>query len=166
MRPTMPLHKIILYALLALPSASLWASTLTDKQHQAITDGAQQAQTACYKQIYRDTNAYSQCVRELVQPEKRNGFTRLGMEYFGYVGAMAYVRVSQVGAEQVAVEFLKKYRSTQKRLGVADQALCTTVPGNCTVRIAQGKAMEAAPPTAPAMGVQCLGGVCRIAPKE
>lgn len=159
----MPRKKLFVCVLLC---QALWAHALTDKQRQTVADGAQQAQTACYKQIYRNTNAYSQCLRELVAPEKRNAFKRLGMEYFGYVGAMAYVRVSQVGAEQVAVEFLKKYRSTQKRLGVADQALCATVPGDCTVRIAQGKALEAAPPTPPAMGVQCLGGVCRIAPKQ
>jgi hypothetical protein len=159
----MPRKKLLLCALLC---QALWAHAMTDKERQTVADGAQQAQTACYKQIYRDTNAYSQCLRELVAPEKRNAFKRLGMEYFGYVGAMAYVRVSQVGAEQVAVEFLQKYRSTQKRLGVADEALCATVPGDCAVRIAQGKALEAAPPKPPAMGVQCLGGVCRIAPKE
>ncbi|BDT67310.1 hypothetical protein os1_14850 [Comamonadaceae bacterium OS-1] len=160
-------HKLLAYALLwALPCQALWAHTLSATERQTVADGAQQAQTACYKQIYRDTNGYSQCLRELVEPEKRNAFRRLGMEYFGYVGAMAYVRVSQMGAEQVALEFLQKYRRTQKRLGVADQALCATVPGDCTVRIAQGKALQAAPPAAPAMGVQCLGGVCRIAPKQ
>lgn len=105
-------------------------------------------------------------MRDLVEPEKSRSYKRLGTEYFAYVGAMAYVRVGQAGAEQAAVEFLKKYRSTQKRLGVDDKSLCATVPGNCTVRIAQSKAMEAAPPKAAAMGVQCLGGVCRIAPKE
>lgn len=159
----MPRKKLFLCALLC---QALWAHAMTEKERQTVADGAQQAQTACYKHIYRDTNGYSQCLRTLVEPEKPNTFRRLGMEYFGYVGAMAYVRVSQLGAEQVAVEFLKKYRSTQKRLRVDDQALCATVPGNCTVRIAQGKALEAAPPAPPAMGVQCLGGVCRIAPKE
>lgn len=163
----MPRKNLFLYALLwALPCQALWAHNLTDKERQTVADGAQQAQTACYKTIYRDTNAYSQCVRDLVESEKPGSYKRLGAEYFAFVGAMAYVRVSQAGAEQAAVEFLKKYRSTQKRLGVDDEALCATVPGNCTVRIAQSKAMEAAPPKAPAMGVQCLGGVCRIAPKE
>ena len=158
---------LLLYAVLwALPWQILWAHTLTDKERQTVVDGAQQAKTACYKTIYRDTNAYSQCVRDLVAPEKPGSYKRLGAEYFAFAGAMAYVRVSQAGAEQAAVEFLKKYRSTQKRLGVDDAALCATVPGNCTVRIAQSKAMEAAPPKAPAMGVQCLGGVCRITPKE
>lgn len=159
--------KLLLCALLwALPCQTLWAHTLTYSERQTVVDAAQQAQAACYKTIYRDTNAYSQCMRDLVEPEQRSSYKRLGAEYFAYVGAMAYVRVGQAGAEQAAVEFLKKYRSTQKRLGVDDEALCATVPGNCTVRIAQSQAMEAAPPKAPAMGVQCLGGVCRIAPRE
>lgn len=163
----MRLKNLLLCALLwALPGHALWAHTLTENERHAIAAGAQLTQTTCYKTIYRDTNAYNQCVRDLVGPEKRNSYIRLGAEYFAYVGAMAYVRVGQAGAEQAAVEFLKKYRSTQKRLGVQDEALCTTVPGNCTVRIAQSYAMEAAPPKAAAMGVQCLGGVCRIAPKE
>ena len=163
-----PRKNLLLWALLwALPCQPLLAADrLSDHERQRVVDGAQQAQTVCYKTIYRDTNAYSQCIRDLVEPEKRNSYRRLGAEYFAYVGAMAYVRVSQAGAEQAAVEFLKKYRRTQKRLRVDDEALCATVPGNCTVRIAQSKAMEATPPKAPAMGVLCLGGVCRIGPKE
>jgi len=156
---------LLLSALLwALSCQALWAHTLTESEHLALADGARQARSACYKNIYRDTNAYSQCLRDLVAPQKKKSHTRLGMEYFGFVGAMAYVRVSQLGADQAAAEFLKKYRATQKLLGVNDSALCATVPGDCTVRIAQAAEMEAAPPKAVAMGVQCLGGVCRIAP--
>lgn len=154
-------------ALLSLPGQIVLAKGLEGVQKQTLADAANLAQTACYKEIYRDVNAYTQCVRNLVEAEKKPSYKRLGIEYFGFVGALAYLRVSQPGVEQAAAEFLKRYRVTQKALGVNDEELCASVPGNCVVRMAQSRQMEATPAKKPpSMRMQCIQQTCRLMPVE
>jgi hypothetical protein len=142
------------------------AADLDPKNKQAITDGAKLAQDACYKLIYRDANAYNQCIRNMADTHKAGQYTKLGIEYFGFVGGLAYRRIGQMGAEQSASEFFSRYRKTQIGLGVGDADLCTSVPGNCETRIAQAKEMEAAPPKPLHLMMRCVGQVCQLVPKE
>ena len=136
--------------------------TLTDQQKNTMAESAKLAQDRCYGHIYRDANAYAQCLRDLVRPEASDSFKRLGIEYFAFVGALAYVRVSQQGSEGLASEFLHKFRLTQKALAVSDDDLCASVAGNCATRMAQTRQMEAAPIKAPTMRVHCVGQTCRL----
>ena len=142
------------------------AADLDPKNKQAITDGAKLAQDACYKLIYRDANAYDQCIRNLAGTHKAAPYTKLGIEYFGFVGGLAYRRVGQMGAEQSASEFFSRYRKAQIALGVSDAELCTSVPGNCETRIAQAKEMEATPPKPLHLMMKCVGQACQLVPKE
>jgi hypothetical protein len=114
--------------------------------------------------MYRDSNAYAQCLRDLRNAQNNSSLKKLGVEYFAFVGALSYMRVAHMNADQIAAEFLKDYRLTQKKVGISDAALCSTIPGDCTVRMAQTHEMEAAPPKPVGMRVQCVGGVCSMAP--
>jgi hypothetical protein len=151
--------------LILLTGPSLvYAKTVSFEQLQQIKEAALQAQDLCFKEMYRDTNAYAQCIRNLRQQYEKQDFKSLGTEYFGFVGALSYMRVSQMGAEPIATEFLKSFRANQKRLGLNDDVLCTTVPGNCAIRNQQMRDMEKSPKQLAPLQVKCEGGVCRITP--
>ncbi|WP_342617070.1 hypothetical protein [Rhodoferax sp. GW822-FHT02A01] len=150
--------------LLAWATQAAWAAS--DARQQAIAEAAALAQAQCYPHMYRDTNAYSQCIRDMRNDPKLSTPKKLGVEYFGFVGALSYARVGHLHARQIAAEFLQDFRQTQKQLGVGDKALCSTIPGDCTVRIAQTREMEAAPPKATGMRVQCVGKICNLVPAE
>jgi hypothetical protein len=139
------------------------ATTTKLEQLQQVKETALQAQDLCFKEMYRDPNAYAQCIRNLRQQYDKQDFKMLGAEYFGFVGALSYMRLSQMGAEPIATEFLKSFRVKQKHLGLSDDALCATVPGNCAIRNQQMLNMENSPRQAVPLQVKCEGGVCRIA---
>jgi hypothetical protein len=155
----------VLGALLGLIQGATAANVSAHKL-QALEAAAKESQDACYKQIYRDTNAYAQCVRNLREAKKSKPLDALGVTYFGFVGALSYMRISQAGTDQIAYEFLQSAQTQQKILGIDDQALCSTVPGDCVVRIAQGKQLLANPPKQVSMRMQCVAGVCRLVPVQ
>lgn len=124
-------------------------STREEARLQAMTEriaeAARQTQQACQGLIHHDTYAYEDCVLGLLQQEPRATPRRLGIEYFGYVGAMNSERMGMEGAEVTAYEFLRRLRVTQRRLRIDDLRLCATVPGDCQIRVARMKQMIAAP---------------------
>ena len=142
------------------------AATLSAHKQQVLEAAAKESQDACYKHIYRDTNAYAQCVRDLRVAKKSKPLAALGVTYFGFVGALSYMRISQAGTDQIAYEFLQSAQIQQKKLGIDDQALCSIVPGDCVVRIAQGNQLLANPPRQVPMRMQCVAGVCRVVPAQ
>lgn len=155
----------ILSVLFSLAHGTTPAAVSASKQ-QVLEAAAKESQDACYKQIYRDTNAYAQCVRNLRESKKSKPLEALGVTYFGFVGALSYMRVSQAGTDQIAYEFLQSAQTQQKKLGIDDQALCSAVPGDCTVRTAQAKQLLANPPKQVPMRMQCVAGVCRLVPAQ
>ena len=110
-----------------------------------VADAAVQAQTNCYRQIHHDTFEFEDCLKALLVAEKKPTPRRLGIEYFGFVGALNSSRMGMLGSADTAAEFLRRYRLTQKRLKLDDDALCATIAGDCVVRIARMKQMEAHP---------------------
>lgn len=142
------------------------ANALSAGDHQTIAEEARKAQEQCFKQMYRDTSAYAQCVRDMRETQQRSPLRKLGIEYFGFVGALSYARVGHMNSNQIAGEFLKDYRKTQKQVGISDAALCSTIAGDCTVRLAQIREMEAAPPKQTGMRVQCINRICSMVPAE
>jgi len=159
--------KLLTFAALALLlTASASAnSTVTEPspaQLTALRQAARQGQEQCFTQIYRDTNAYAQCIRNLASSHAAQPMEQLGVYYFGFVGALSYMRVSQAGVEPIAHEFLKSFRKIQKSSGLSDAQLCASVPGNCEIRIGQTLAMERAPATVQSLRPVCQAGVCRI----
>lgn len=143
-----------------------YAGALSSADYQTISQAAALAQHQCFKEMYRDPNAYSQCIRDLRNGEKKSVLKKLGIDYFGFVGALSYRRVGHLNADQIAAEFLKAYRPVQKNLGLSDEVLCSTIPGNCTVRIAQTRQMEAAPPARREMRMQCVDKICSMTPVQ
>lgn len=156
----------ILAALTALSAASQAADafTLSPAKAALLHDAAALAQDKCFKEMYRDPNAYALCIRDLSRAQAAQSMEQLGVLYFGFVGALSYMRVSQAGAAPIASEFLKSFRSLQKAKGISDADLCASVPGNCELRIGQTLAMERSAPAAPAKSLipVCKAGVCRI----
>jgi len=154
---------VILGLFLLCQSTGTWAKA--DTRQAIIANAATQAQENCYKQMYRDSNAYAQCLRDMRNAQLKSPLKKLGIEYFGFVGALSYMRVGHINSEQIAAEFLQAYRQTQKKVGISDSALCSTIPGDCTVRMAQTREMEAASPKkAVSMRMQCIGKVCNMVP--
>lgn len=139
-------------------------ATPTVAQLEQLHQAAAQTQEQCFREIYRDPNAYAACVRALANAPGALPIEQLGAWYFGFVGALSYMRVSQAGAAPLAAEFLPRIRTLQKRTGVNDAQLCASVPGNCEIRIGQTLAMEKAPATHPVQSLRpvCRAGVCRI----
>jgi hypothetical protein len=161
------IHRTRLAVLLAgvLIGAPAQAGQPSDAQHRVLVEAAAQAQSECFKQMYRDSNAYTQCIRNLRNAQPPKSLKRLGVEYFGFVGALSYMRVSHQNATTIAGEFLSDFRRTQASLGVDDAKLCSAVPGNCEVRMAQTREMLAKPPAKPTgMQVRCIGSVCSLVP--
>lgn len=103
------------------------------------------AQNRCYRLIHHDTFAFESCLRALLATEKKATPRRLGVEYFGFVGALNSARMGMLGAEQTAWEFMTRFRATQHKLKIGDAELCATIAGDCEVRLARLKQMEAGP---------------------
>jgi hypothetical protein len=129
--------------LAALLSATAWAQGPLSEREQQIAAAASAAQASCHARIHHDTYAYESCLLDLLRAERRTSSRRLGIEYFGYVGAMNSARMGMLGADETAQEFLTRFRRTQKRLRIDDLSLCRAVPGDCGVRIAAIRQMEA-----------------------
>lgn len=164
MRSNLLLFILAALSAFSLASQAAGASTQGSAKAASLHDAATLAQDKCFKEMYRDPNAYGLCIRELSRAQAAQSVEQLGVLYFGFVGALSYMRVSQAGAAPLANEFLKSFRVLQKANGISDAELCASVPGNCELRIGQTLAMERAAPTAPAKSLipVCKAGVCRI----
>ena len=148
--------------LLGATGTGAMAGQPSTAQFDALHQAAAQGQEKCFTQIYRDTNAYAQCIRNLASAHAAQPMEQLGVYYFGFVGALSYMRVSQAGVEPIAHEFLKSFRKLQKSAGLSDAQLCASVPGNCEIRIGQTLAMERTPAPVQSLRPVCKAGVCRI----
>jgi len=110
-----------------------------------LAEGAGQAQARCYRLVHDDTYEFGDCVRGLAARQAKHAPLRLGIEYFGWVGAMNSARLGMRGADETAAEFLARFRATQAALGVDDRTLCASIPGDCTARIARIRQAERKP---------------------
>lgn len=137
-------HLLAFLLVLSLPAAI--AGAPDPALPGRITEAALDAQERCYRLIHHDTFAYEACLTGLLAEEKKVGSRRLGIEYFGFVGALNSARLGMLGAQDTAWTFLQRFRATQKKLRIDDASLCATVPGDCEVRIARMKLMEKSPP--------------------
>ena len=106
---------------------------------------AENAQQQCFMKIHFDTFAYQDCLVMLANDHSGNKPIELGIYYFGYVGAMDSVRTGMYGSKNTAWYFLNKFQKIQRSLLIDDKLLCTTVPGNCDIRISQIVEMAKSP---------------------
>lgn len=129
-------------AVLALLLAS--ASTVALAQGdviKVIAAAANHAEQQCNALAHDDTDEYESCTDALFAAVKGKGAVatqqRLGIVYFGWVGAMRWVRVGLPGAEQAAKRYFLQLRPLQQQLKLGDEALCPALAGDCKARVAQ-----------------------------
>jgi len=129
----------------ALGSAAACTREGGIEERRQLVAAARLAQERCYRLIHHDTFAYESCLVELMRGEGKATPKRLGIEYFGWAGAVNSARLGMRGADATAYEFLERFRATQKELGIDDRSLCQSVPGDCDARTARMMQMEASP---------------------
>jgi hypothetical protein len=156
--------KAALAIMLVVTPLALFATENLSARQLKISEAATATRKQCYTEMYRDSNAYAQCIRNARDAHANAVLAKLGAEYFGYVGALSYMRVGHQNAENIAAEFLQAYRITQKKVGISDAELCRTIPGDCTVRLAQTAELLTSPPKQVAMRVQCIARACTMVP--
>jgi hypothetical protein len=110
---------------------------------QAPSDTAKNTQDKCFKMMYRDVNAYSQCLRNIRDEKNNSAEQRLGAAYFGFVGGLSYMRLSHVNASQIANEFLKSYEPLQKNYVLAMPIFAVPCPE--IAQCASSKRIKCAP---------------------
>ncbi|MES2259149.1 MAG: hypothetical protein V4724_11545 [Pseudomonadota bacterium] len=125
----------------ALDTASAPAVALS-----VITAAAGDARQRCFGFMHEDADEYVSCIDALDQavPARQANakYTRLGINYFGWVGANNSARLSLPGSERAAQHYLRRFRKLQQQLGIEDEALCGSVAGDCVSRLAQIRAGE------------------------
>ena len=102
-----------------------------------IQAAARDAQSRCYRLIHHDTWSFRDCVASLLKAPRSDKPWRLGVAYFGWVGALNSLRVGMAGAEEAANEFLPQFRQLQKQLKIDDATLCASIEGDCIARTAR-----------------------------
>ena len=150
---------MILFALQACERADMTPVSAGVANSAGTTDmkivafAASDARQRCHVFMHEDADEYVQCVDSVLQQSASSGDKsarlprRLGVAYFGWVGANNSARIALPGALQAAEHYRHLFRSLQVQLAISDEALCSTVPGTCHSRIAQLVEQEALDPT-------------------
>lgn len=122
-----------------LASALLCGTTYAATPDTAtqLRTAAENARLACAPKIHFDTYTFDGCIEQLASRYASDPLKRLGIEYAGFAVALSTTRVGMTGASASARYFYWRYQPLQKKLGINDQQLCATLPGDCTIRIAQ-----------------------------
>ena len=123
-------------------SNSAWA--LTAQQLQTLQSAARQAQQVCLKEMHHDTDEFVACVDEMRISQKIPPEKHLGFAYLGLVGCLSAARISTLHSNVCSHDYLLITDRLIKQLHAKDIELCSAVPGDCTMRVAQIKAMRVA----------------------
>ena len=130
---------------LAAASAAA-ASVVPASDIAVIKNSAEEAKGRCFAYMHDDATQYASCLDALFAGVKGKDAIaqqrRLGIAYFAWVGANSSARLSVPGAQAVAKSYLPKFQRIQRRLHIADEALCLSVAGDCKTRLAQMAQME------------------------
>lgn len=120
--------------------AMVWASSghaLTVNQVEALRSSVEAARLECGPRIHFDTYSFNHCIDQMLAKHPKNDIVRLGTGYAGFAIALSTTRVGMPGAEESAQYFYWRYRPLQLKLGISDAALCSSLPGDCTIRLSQ-----------------------------
>lgn len=139
--PSFCKHRCLYVLMLLTPATAMASSVNTDE----ISAAALATQQQCQMLLHHDAEDYVDCVQARLRAERKPGTKKLGIAYFGWVGALNSARMSFPGATDAADHFLRQFRPLQRKLKVSDTALCATVPGDCVQRNARMLQMEALP---------------------
>ena len=134
-------RRFVFLIMFCLPMAGFADS----RQERYMVAGAELARAECEKLIHFDTFEFEDCINKLGNQKSLNIYQQLGIAYFGYVGANDSYRMGMYGAESTAQFFLDRVRKLQRKTGTNSYTQCRIFPGDCEMRMAQMKALEALP---------------------
>jgi hypothetical protein len=123
-----------------LASMPCWA--LTGQQLLTVQAAARQARDSCLKEMHHDTDEFLACVAEMLSKHQRSSEKQLGLAYLGLVGCMSAARISILHSDVCSRNYLVQADRLIKQLQAKDAELCSAVPGDCSMRLAQIKAMR------------------------
>ncbi len=131
----------LLVFLLILPVQASFASSTNAVVPELVRASALNAQQRCNDLGHDNMDEYVSCTDALFLAVKGNNAAahqqRLGILYFGWLGAERWQRVGLPGSEEAAKRYFWQFRPLQKKLAFSDQSLCAVLDGDCTVRLAQ-----------------------------
>lgn len=106
-----------------------------------IAASAQQAQKRCQEFMHDNADEYVGCLNALGAAVKGKTAAaqaeKLGIAYFGWVGATHAGRVGLPGSDEAALHYYLRFTPLQQQLKISDLDLCATFAGDCKVRLAQ-----------------------------
>lgn len=120
--------------------AVAWACpshALTASEADALRSSVEAARLECAPKIHFDTYTFNRCIDLRLTKYPKNAIARLGTGYAGFAVALSTTRVGMPGAEESAQYFYWRYRPLQLKLGIDDATLCSSLPGDCTIRLSQ-----------------------------
>lgn len=130
--------------------AMAWACpgyALTANETEVLRSFVEAARLECAPKIHFDTYTFNRCIDQRFRQYPKNAIARLGTGYAGFAVALSTTRVGMPGAEESAQYFYWRYRPLQLKLGIDDATLCSSLPGDCAIRLAQTAAFAKKPRT-------------------
>ena len=116
------------------------------------TQAASAARQQCHVFMHEDADEFTNCIDAILARTTTSAdlgrraqlHQKLGISYFGWVGANNSARVALPGAAAAAQRYLSTFRPLQRALGLEDAALCQVLEGDCATRVAQTVEQEQA----------------------
>lgn len=128
-------------ALLSIGWAQAGVAGPSDASLDIVNGAAHDAQRRCYEFMHEDADEFVSCIDALEQQidgrDSSSRWRRLGVRYFGWVGANNSARVALPGAERAAQRYFERYQAVRRQLDVDERRLCSAIPGDCEGRLAQ-----------------------------
>jgi len=121
---------------------------MTVPQQQAAQSSAAQARQSCLKEMHHDTDEFVACVDRLLAEHKDGPAQQLGLAYLGLVGCLSATRMATLHSDICTRSYLQLTDGWIKRLKAKDAELCPLVPGDCSTRLAQIRALRTSRPAA------------------
>ena len=153
---------ILLALMLTMGATSSVAAQAAQSLPDEVAVAAAMAQQRCYEFMHEDADEFVSCIDALstqagaapanaaANSPRRSGIKsdgtphlrRLGILYFGWVGANNSARVALPGADAAAARYFQRYQRERRALGIDEKTLCLAVAGDCATRLAQIKAQQ------------------------
>jgi hypothetical protein len=130
---------------LAQPPA---APALTANELGTVRAAALSARDHCQRLMHEDSIEFLRCVDllllDLPVDTRTHALKRLGTAYYAWLASTAALKNGLPTADETALHFFGVLRAVQLPLRVSDEALCPSIPGDCTARNARLRNLDEA----------------------
>lgn len=139
---------LVLALVMSLPGCENSGIGDADAAIAGVRHAADDARRQCQAFMHEDADEYVSCLDSLLAREnlalapRERVDRRLGLAYFGWVGANNSARIALPGAVEATTRYRRIFRPLQRQMMITDQALCRAVEGPCEARIAQLREQE------------------------